>query len=37
LQPATEAVATVMRDLREYHAGRDPTDDAVTVCLDWRR
>jgi len=37
LQPATEAVGTVMRGLREYHAGQDPTDDAVTVCLDWRR
>jgi serine phosphatase RsbU (regulator of sigma subunit) len=37
LQPATEAVSTVMRGLREYHAGTDPSDDAVTVCLDWRR
>jgi serine phosphatase RsbU (regulator of sigma subunit) len=37
LQPATEAVGTVMRSLRDYHAGRDPDDDAVTVCLDWRR
>jgi serine phosphatase RsbU (regulator of sigma subunit) len=37
LQPATEAVGTVMRSLREYHAGTDPADDAVTVCLDWRR
>ena len=37
LQPATEAVGTVMRSLRDYHAGVDPTDDAVTVCLDWRR
>jgi serine phosphatase RsbU (regulator of sigma subunit) len=37
LQPATEAVGTVMRDLRDYHAGVDPTDDAVIVCLDWRR
>ncbi len=37
LQPATEAVATVMRGHREYHAGDDPADDAVTVCLDWRR
>jgi serine phosphatase RsbU (regulator of sigma subunit) len=37
LQPATEAVGAVMRDLRDYHAGADPTDDAVTVCLDWRR
>jgi serine phosphatase RsbU (regulator of sigma subunit) len=37
LQPATEAVGTVMRGLREYHAGTEPEDDAVTVCLDWRR
>ncbi|WP_127554044.1 PP2C family protein-serine/threonine phosphatase [Actinoplanes sp. OR16] len=37
LQPATEAVGTVMRGLREYHAGAEPEDDAVTVCLDWRR
>jgi serine phosphatase RsbU (regulator of sigma subunit) len=37
LQPATEAVGTVMRSLREYHAGADPEDDAVMVCLDWRR
>jgi serine phosphatase RsbU (regulator of sigma subunit) len=37
LQPATEAVGTVMRGLHEYHAGTDPADDAVTVCLDWRR
>jgi serine phosphatase RsbU (regulator of sigma subunit) len=37
LQPATEAVGTVMRSLRDYHAGDDPDDDAVTVCMDWRR
>lgn len=37
LQPATEAIGTVMRSLREYHAGTDPADDAVIVCLDWRR
>jgi serine phosphatase RsbU (regulator of sigma subunit) len=37
LQPATEAVGSVMRSLRDYHAGADPADDAVTVCLDWRR
>jgi serine phosphatase RsbU (regulator of sigma subunit) len=37
MQPATEAVGAVMRSLRDYHAGADPTDDAVTVCLDWRR
>ena len=37
LQPAPDAVGTVMRGLREYHAGTEPDDDAVTVCLDWRR
>lgn len=37
LQPSTEAVGTVMRSLRDYHAGTDAEDDAVTVCLDWRR
>ncbi|GIF03626.1 PP2C family protein-serine/threonine phosphatase [Actinoplanes siamensis] len=37
LQPATEAVGTVMRGLREFHSGAEPEDDAVTVCLDWRR
>ncbi|GAA3336156.1 PP2C family protein-serine/threonine phosphatase [Amorphoplanes nipponensis] len=37
LQPATEAVGTVMRGLRDYHEGAEPDDDAVTVCLDWRR
>lgn len=37
LQPATEAVGTVMRGLREYHAGAEPEDDAVMICLDWRR
>jgi serine phosphatase RsbU (regulator of sigma subunit) len=37
LQPATEAVGSVMRSLRDYHAGHAPDDDAVTVCLDWRR
>ncbi|GAA1597359.1 PP2C family protein-serine/threonine phosphatase [Actinoplanes couchii] len=37
LQPATEAVGTVMRGLRDYHAGTEPGDDAVMVCLDWRR
>jgi len=35
LQPPTEAVGTVVRGLREYHAGADPDDDAVIVCLDW--
>jgi serine phosphatase RsbU (regulator of sigma subunit) len=37
LQPAGEAVGTVMRGLRHYHAGVEPDDDAVMVCLDWRR
>ncbi|AEV87536.1 protein phosphatase [Actinoplanes sp. SE50] len=37
LQPPAEAVGTVMRGLREFHAGAEPEDDAVTVCLDWRR
>ena len=34
LQPPSEAVGTVVRGLREYHAGADPEDDAVIVCLD---
>ncbi|MGK5677996.1 PP2C family protein-serine/threonine phosphatase [Actinoplanes sp. URMC 104] len=37
LQPPTEAVGTVIRALREYHAGDDQEDDAVIVCLDWLR
>ncbi|TDC46966.1 serine/threonine-protein phosphatase [Micromonospora sp. KC207] len=36
LQPATEAVGTVMRGLQSYHADADLRDDAVVVCLDWR-
>ncbi|MBY8874974.1 serine/threonine-protein phosphatase [Micromonospora sp. PLK6-60] len=36
LQPATEAVGTVMRELHAYHADADLRDDAVIVCLDWR-
>ncbi|MFF5175708.1 PP2C family protein-serine/threonine phosphatase [Micromonospora sp. NPDC000089] len=36
LQPATEAVGTVMRELFAYHADTDLRDDAVVVCLDWR-
>ncbi|MGR6319660.1 SpoIIE family protein phosphatase [Micromonospora soli] len=36
LQPATEAVGTVMRELHAYHADTDLRDDAVVVCLDWR-
>ncbi|GAA0570230.1 PP2C family protein-serine/threonine phosphatase [Paractinoplanes ferrugineus] len=35
LQPPSEAVGTVLRALREYHADIDPDDDAVIVCLDW--
>ena len=34
LQPPSEAVGTVARGLRDYHAGADPEDDAVIVCLD---
>ncbi|MEU8300574.1 PP2C family protein-serine/threonine phosphatase [Micromonospora sp. NPDC048909] len=36
LQPAAEAVGTVMRELHAYHAETDLRDDAVVVCLDWR-
>lgn len=35
LQPAAEAVGTVLRELRAYHADTDLRDDAVVVCLDW--
>ncbi|SIM73673.1 PP2C family protein-serine/threonine phosphatase [Micromonospora cremea] len=35
LQPATEAVGTVMRELHAYHVDSDLRDDAVVVCLDW--
>ncbi|GIF17687.1 serine phosphatase RsbU (regulator of sigma subunit) [Actinoplanes tereljensis] len=37
LQPPSEAVGTVLRSLRDYHAGTDAEDDAVIVCLDWLR
>ena len=37
LQPPTEAVGTVIRALRDYHAGAEQEDDAVIVCLDWLR
>ncbi|XVU23427.1 PP2C family protein-serine/threonine phosphatase [Actinoplanes sp. CA-054009] len=37
LQPPAEAVGTVMRALRDYHADVEPDDDAVIVCLDWLR
>ncbi|MFF5216167.1 PP2C family protein-serine/threonine phosphatase [Micromonospora sp. NPDC000442] len=36
LQPPTEAVGTVMRELQTFHADTDLRDDAVVVCLDWR-
>jgi serine phosphatase RsbU (regulator of sigma subunit) len=36
LQPATEAVGSVMRGLHEYHENNDLDDDAVIVCLDWQ-
>jgi serine phosphatase RsbU (regulator of sigma subunit) len=36
LQPAPEAVGTVMRELHAYHEESDLDDDAVIVCLDWR-
>jgi serine phosphatase RsbU (regulator of sigma subunit) len=35
LQPATEAVASMMRSLRAYHGDAAFNDDAVIVCLDW--
>ncbi len=37
LQPAADAVGSVMRGLRDYHGGEEAADDAVIVCLDWRR
>ena len=36
LQPPTEAVGTVMRELQAFHADADLRDEAVVVCLDWR-
>jgi serine phosphatase RsbU (regulator of sigma subunit) len=36
LQPATEAVGSVMRVLHDYHEDEDLADDAVIVCLDWQ-
>ncbi|MEV1144671.1 PP2C family protein-serine/threonine phosphatase [Micromonospora sp. NPDC049799] len=36
LQPPSEAVGTVMRELHAYHVDADLRDDAVVVCLDWR-
>jgi serine phosphatase RsbU (regulator of sigma subunit) len=35
LQPATEAVTSLMRSFDDYHQGADLLDDAVIVCLDW--
>jgi serine phosphatase RsbU (regulator of sigma subunit) len=37
LQPPAEAVGTVLRALRDYHAGAEQEDDAVLICLDWLR
>lgn len=36
LQPAAEAVGTVMRRLHAFHEDAHLEDDAVIVCLDWR-
>jgi len=36
LQPATEAVGSVMRGLHAYLGDVDLADDAVIVCLDWQ-
>ncbi|MEU4575591.1 PP2C family protein-serine/threonine phosphatase [Nonomuraea sp. ATR24] len=35
LQPAGEAVRTIVRDMMAFRAGVDVIDDAVVVCLDW--
>jgi serine phosphatase RsbU (regulator of sigma subunit) len=35
LQPAAEAVGSLMRGLHEYHDDHNLADDAVIVCLDW--
>ncbi|MEV4515850.1 PP2C family protein-serine/threonine phosphatase [Dactylosporangium sp. NPDC049525] len=35
LQPPAEAIGSVMRSLRDYHAGAELADDALIVCLDW--
>ncbi|MEV6928517.1 PP2C family protein-serine/threonine phosphatase [Dactylosporangium sp. NPDC051485] len=35
LQPPAEAISSVMRSLRDYHAGAEPVDDALIICLDW--
>jgi serine phosphatase RsbU (regulator of sigma subunit) len=35
LQPPAEAIGSVMRSLRDYHAGAELADDALIICLDW--
>lgn len=35
LQPPAEAIGSVMRSLRAYHAGAELADDALIICLDW--
>ncbi|GAA2628464.1 PP2C family protein-serine/threonine phosphatase [Dactylosporangium fulvum] len=35
LQPPAEAISSVMRSLREFHAGAELADDALIICLDW--
>jgi serine phosphatase RsbU (regulator of sigma subunit) len=35
LQPAADAVGTVMRSLADHLEGAEADDDAVIVCLDW--
>ncbi|MFG2037492.1 PP2C family protein-serine/threonine phosphatase [Dactylosporangium sp. NPDC048998] len=35
LQPPAEAISSVMRSLRDYHAGAELADDALIICLDW--
>ncbi|HEY2674283.1 MAG TPA: PP2C family protein-serine/threonine phosphatase [Rugosimonospora sp.] len=35
LQPAPEAVGSVMRGLHDYHEDDELVDDAVVLCLDW--
>jgi serine phosphatase RsbU (regulator of sigma subunit) len=36
LQPAAEAVGSVIRGLHDYHGDDELIDDAVVLCLDWR-
>ncbi|GGM85868.1 PP2C family protein-serine/threonine phosphatase [Dactylosporangium sucinum] len=35
LQPPAEAISSVMRSLRDFHAGAELVDDALIICLDW--